>query len=127
MLEEIALKKEIFDLKELKYPGILFLLALIAFKISFFRENSIILLRSVVAIFWLFVLPGYFIMLYWKNKLDFIERAVAGIGISAAIMGILSYYISLAGLNLRFHAIILPLIIVLQGLWLHPKNEGCHQ
>ena len=123
MLEEIALKKEIFDLKELKYLGILFLLALIAFKISFFRENSIILLRSVVAIFWLFVLPGYFIMLYWKNKLDFIERAVAGIGISAAIMGILSYYISLAGLNLRFHAVILPLIIIFAGVVINLKKS----
>ena len=123
MLEEIALKREIFDLKEMKYLGILFLLALIAFKIAFFRENSIVLLRSVVALFWLFVVPGYFIMLYWKNKLDFIERAVAGIGISAAIIGILSYYISLAGLNLRFHAIILPLIIILAGVIINLKKS----
>src|SRR3989338_11698010 len=122
MLEEIALKREIFDLKELKYLGILFLLALIAFKIAFFRENSIVLLRSVVAIFWLFVVPGYFIMLYWQNKLDFIERAVAGIGISAAIIGILSYYISLAGLNLRFHSVILPLIIIFVGFVINLKK-----
>lgn len=123
MLEEIALKREIFDLKELKYLGILFLLALIAFKIAFFRENSIVLLRSVVAIFWLFVIPGYFIMLYWKNKLDFVERAVIGIGVSAAIIGILSYYISLAGLNLRFHAILLPLIIIFIGVIINLRKS----
>lgn len=122
MLEEIVLKKEIFDIKELKYLGILFLLALTAFKIAFFRENSIVLLRSVVAIFWLFVVPGYFLMLYWKNNLDFIERTVAGIGISAAIIGIFSYYISLAGLNLRFHAIVLPLIMIFAGVIINLKK-----
>jgi len=115
MLEEIALKKKIFDLEELKYLGILFLLVLIAFKIAFFKENLIVLVRSVVSIFWLFVIPGYFIMLYWKEKIGFIERIVVGMGMAAAIIGILSYYLSLAGLNLRFHFILLPLLSIILG------------
>ena len=125
MLEEIALKKEIFKeiAKELKYAVILFLLVLVIFKIAFYRESFAVLLKTVLSLFWLFVLPGCFITLYWKYKLDFIERAVAGTGISAAIIGILSYYISLAGLNLRFHAIILPLIIILAGVIINLKKS----
>ena len=121
----IALKKEVFSdmIKESKYIGILFLLALIIFKIAFYKENFIVLLRIVLSLFWLFVLPGYFIMLYWKEKLGFIERMVVGIGIAAGMTGILSYYISLAGLNLRFHAIILPLIIIFAGVMINLKKS----
>ena len=121
----IALKKEVFSdiIKESKYIGILFLLALIIFKIAFYKENFIVLLRNVLSLFWLFVLPGYFIMLYWKEKLGFIERMVVGIGIAAGMTGILSYYISLAGLNLRFHAIILPLIIIFAGVMINLKKS----
>ena len=63
-------------------------------------ENFIVLLRNVLSLFWLFVLPGYFIMFYWKEKLGFIERVVVGIGIAAGIMGGSSYYLGLAGVNL---------------------------
>jgi len=121
----IALKKEVFSdiIKESRYIGILFLLALIIFKIAFYKENFIVLLRNVLSLFWLFVLPGYFIMLYWKEKLGFIERMVVGIGIAAGMTGILSYYISLAGLNLRFHAIILPLIIIFAGVMINLKKS----
>jgi len=114
----IALKKEVFDdiIKESRYMGILLLLALVIFKIAFYKENFVGLLRIVLSIFWLFVLPGYFIMLYWKEKLGFIERIVVGILIAAAIMGISSYYISLAGLNLKFHAILLPLLMIFTGV-----------
>ena len=102
--------------KEFVYIGILFLIALIIFKIAFYKESFFVLLRNVLALFWLFVLPGYFIMLYWKEKLEFIERFIIGIGLSAAIIGISSYYIGLIGLNIKFHTIVLPLILILVGI-----------
>ena len=109
-----ALKKEVFNLlmKELKYIGALFLLALIIFKMAFYKENLIILFRNVLSLFWLFVLPGYFIMIYWNEKLEFAERFIIGIILSAAIIGILSYYIGLIGLNIKYHAVVLPLILI---------------
>ena len=126
MSELIALKKEAFNdmIKELKYMGILFLLALIVFKIAFYRENLLALLRTVLSLFWLFVLPGYFIMFYWKEKLELIERVVIGIGIAAAITGIFSYYISLAGINLKFHAMILPSILILMGVMINLRKKS---
>jgi len=119
------LKKEIFEKvkKELKYIGILFLLILIIFKIAFYKEDIGVLLRSVLSLFWLFVLPGYFIMLYWEEKLGFTERFVIGIILSAAIIGIASYYLGLIGLNIKYHTIVLPLVLIFIGIVVNLRNH----
>jgi len=112
------LKKEVFDfiIKELRYIGLIFLLALIAFKIAFFKDTLIVIFRTVLSLFWLFVLPGYFLMLYWKEKLGFLERFIIGIALAAAIIGIVSYYLGLIGLNIKYHTTLLPLILILAGV-----------
>lgn len=119
------MKKEIFESlkKELQYIGLLFLIALVIFKIVFFKENLIVLLRAVASLFWLFVLPGYAIMLYWKERLEFLERIAVGAAVSAAIIGIFSYYIGLLGLNIKYHGILLPLIIILIGFAIIIKKD----
>jgi len=78
MSELNVLKKRVFDLKELKYIGLIFVLSLIIFKIAFYKENLVVLFRSVLSIFWIFVLPGYFILVYWKEKIGFMERFIIG-------------------------------------------------
>ena len=110
------MKKKVFDLKELKYVGLIFVLVLIIFKIAFYKENLVVLFRTVLSLFWLFVIPGYFIMLYWNEKLGFVEWFIIGIVLSAAIIGVFSYYLGLIGLNLKYHAIVLPLILILLGI-----------
>ncbi len=112
------MKKEVFEdmKKELMYIGLLFIIALVVFKIAFFKEEVTVLLRTVLSLFRLFVLPGYFILLYWREKLDFMERFIVGIMISAAITSIASYYIGLIGLNLKYHAILLPLVLIIIGI-----------
>ena len=117
-MEEIALKKEVFNVikKEMQYIGLLFLVFLVIFRIVFFKENLIVLFRIVLSLFWLFVLPGYFIMLYWREKIDFIERFIIGIALAAGIIGISSYYLGLAGLNIKYHTFILPLGLILVGI-----------
>ena len=112
------MKKEVFNQarKELKYIGILFLIVLIIFKIAFFKEDTVVLLRNVLSLFWLFVLPGYFIMFYWKEQLGFVERFVIGVAITAAIIGISSYYLGLIGLNIKYHSVVLPLILIFIGV-----------
>ena len=118
MSELNALKKKVFNQvgREMKYIGLIFVLALIMFKIAFYKENIVVLFRTVLSLFWLFAIPGYFIMLYWKEKLGFMERFIIGIVLSAAIIGVFSYYLGLIGLNLKYHAIVLPLILILLGI-----------
>ncbi len=119
------MKKEAFDLakREMGYIGLLFLIALIVFKIAFFKESFVVLLRNVFAIFWLFALPGYFIMLYWSSKLEFIERLVIGIAVSAGLTGIASYYLGLVGLNIKYHMVILPAALILAGIAANWKKQ----
>ena len=123
--ELIALKKEVFELikKELQYIGSIFLIVLIIFKIALFKEEIFVLFRTVLSLFWLFVLPGYFILLYWKEKISFMERFFIGIVLSAGIIGILSYYSGIMGLNIKYHAIILPLVLILVGIVINLKNH----
>ncbi len=112
------MKKEVFEdmKKELMYIGLLFIIALVVFKIAFFKEEVTVLLRTVLSLFWLFVLPGYFILLYWKEKLGFMERFIVGIMVSAAIIGIASYYIGLMGMNIKYHTALLPLVLIIIGI-----------
>jgi len=120
------LKKEIFEdiKKELLNLGILFFIVLVIFKIVFFKEQFFVLIKTVLSLFWLFVLPGYFAILYWKNKLDFIERLVMGIVLGISMVGITSYYLGLTGLHIKFHFIVLPpLIIVIGGFLYLRKNK----
>jgi uncharacterized membrane protein len=63
-------------------------------------------------------------MLYWKKNLEFIERFIIGIGISAAIIGIFSYYIGLIGLNLKYQSILLPLLLITLGILFSVKNNN---
>ena len=98
------------------YLGLLFLLALILFKVAFYKENFIVLIRNVLSLFWLFALPGYFMMLYWSESLEFVERIIIGIILSAGAIGVFSYYIGLMGLDIKYHAVLLPLFIIAAGL-----------
>ena len=112
------MKKEVFEQmkKEAKYLGLLFVIVLVAFQIAFFKENILVTLRYVLSLFWIFVLPGYFLMLYWNEKLEFLERILIGIALAAAVTGIFSYYIGLMGLHIKYHTVLLPLIIIIVGL-----------
>lgn len=112
------MRKEVFDVlkKEIAYVGLLFLLMIVIFKIAFYNEGLSALLRNVLSLFWLFVLPGYFAMLYWHEDLEFIERFVLGIMLSAGITGIFSYYLGLMGLNIKHHTVLLPVTLIFAGL-----------
>ena len=117
----IVLKKEILNKlkKELSYIGILFILFVLIFKIIFFKENLTVIFRTVISIFWIFALPGYFILFYWHRKLRFTERLIVGTALSIATIGIFSYYLGIIGLDIRYHTIILPLVIILISGWIN--------
>jgi len=108
--------------KELGYMGILFILTILIFKIVFFKENLVVIFRTVLSTFWMFIIPGYFILFYWREKLNFTERLIIGIALSAAVIGISSYYLGIVGLNIKYHTIILPSILILTGILVNVKK-----
>ena len=118
------MRKEIFDLikRELQYIGLLFALVFAVFKIAFYKQDFLTILRTVVSIFYLFGLPGYSIMLYWHDKLGFFERFIIGAMLAAGIIGTLSYYLGLLGINIRHHSFLLPVMLILTGFFAAAKS-----
>ena len=112
------MKKEAFEqLKnELLMLAVIFVLAFISFKIVFWPEEFLVVLRTVFAIFWLLVLPGFAAMLYWKEELKFYERLIIGIGIGTILLGILSYYSGLWIFPIKYHIYVLPTLIIAVGM-----------
>ena len=108
--------------KELKYLGILFILGIIIFKIAFYKESILQIVRTITSIFWLFILPGFGIMYYWHEKIEFPTRLILGIGLSAAVIGIASYYIGLFGLHIKYHTVLLPLVLLIIATYIIRKK-----
>ena len=63
-------------------------------------------------------------MLYWQSKLDFLERVVIGAGIGIAVFGVVGYNLSIIGLDLKYHAVIIPLVMLVTGGWVVWKSVG---
>lgn len=98
--------------KELKLLVAVFAAVAVAMKVAYSNEGIMEVLRTSASLFWLFVLPGYFMTLYWKDKLGFIERTVMGSTAAMAVVGITSYYLGIAGLKLQSQTVLLPAAII---------------
>ena len=98
--------------KELKTIAIFFVAAVIIMKIAYYKEGIVEVIRVSASLFWLFVIPGYAMTLYWKEYLGFIERAIVGTVAAISISSITSYYLGLLGLKLQNQTILLPLAII---------------
>lgn len=111
------MKKEAFEQikKELIMMAVIFILTLLAFKAAFLQEDFFVVLRTVTAIFWILIVPGFAVMSYWQEELKFYERLIIGIGTGTVLVGLLSYYTGLMGLHVKYHAILLPSFIILAG------------
>ena len=84
----------------------------VVMKIAYSKEGFADVLRVSASLFWLFIMPGYFLTLYWKESLGFLERTVFGSIAAIAVVGITSYYVGLVGLKLQNQTILLPLAII---------------
>ena len=96
---------------ELKSLIAAFAVVAVLMKIAYNNEDITDVLRVSAALCWLFIMPGYFLTLYWKESLGFLERIVIGSIAAIAVVGITSYYLGLVGLMLQNQTILLPLAI----------------
>lgn len=102
--------------KESIYILSLFVLVIIIFKVVFHKEQLSTVIKVISGFFWLFVLPGFSLIYYWQDKLDFIERLIIGIAGGLALVGIISYHLGLLGLHTKYHALIIPPILLTLGI-----------
>jgi uncharacterized membrane protein len=113
--------------RESAYLLLIASLAVIVGKLIFSDESIGVTVRVVFSYFWLFLVPGFALMYYWLERLDFLERLVIGAAVGTAAIGIGSYYLSMAGLHVKYHPFILPLVMILAAVlinvWCRPRSK----
>lgn len=89
-----------------------------------FPDSGIVTIAKLLGgIVWLFVLPGYFIMLPWRETIELKERIVVGMLAAAGLEAVASYYAGIAGLHIRSHSWLFPALIIAIGIVLaHSKR-----
>jgi hypothetical protein len=100
------IKKESINLLSILVALILIL------KLVLFKESLFALTKFSLAIFWLFLIPGFFFMYIWDDKLNFIERIIISVPLSSALIGIASYNLALFGMHIKYHGF-LPVVFLL--------------
>ena len=97
----------------------LFLIMFFGFFIIFYKESIFVTFKFTASLFWLFVIPGFYLMLFYSERLNFLERVVIGIVLSAALFGIASYYLNIIELHIKYYSWIIPPAIILFGVILN--------
>jgi len=110
-------------LNDLKKLGIVYLASIIVVQILFYKEFFINTLRLTTGFFWLFVLPGFSIMLNYEKKFDFIERLIIGTALGFAIVGTIGYSLGLLGISMKLHQYLIPIATIAIGLYLTARNK----
>lgn len=95
---------------EILQISILYLAIIGIFKLLFFNEDIIVVLKVVSGFYFVFLIPGFAMMYYWNEKLDFLERLIIGTVLGMAVFGIISYYTGLMGFNLKYQSYVLPVL-----------------
>ena len=80
---------------DIKKLVLLILVAITIIRIVFYKETSFNVLKITCSFFLMFVLPGFMFMYIWRKQLDFMERFIISVPISAVIVSLTYYYISL--------------------------------
>ena len=114
-LERIALDRL---KKEVTFIGIVFLATYGIFQAVFIKENPISVIRTVAGLYWLYILPGYAFMMMFEDKLEAVERLIIGTLAGMAVVGVVGYNLTVIGINMRYHFIILPPAMISLGIFL---------
>lgn len=109
--------------KEGLYILILFAVFLIIFKLLFFKENFWVITKTVFSLFWLFIIPGFALIYYWHDSLDFIERLIIGSALGFAVIGVIGYNLGLIGINMGYQLWIIPIASIIIGILILLKKR----
>lgn len=123
--ELIALKKEIFKwlIDSGKILIGVFILVMIIFKIVYYNESILNIIRFLLALFWVYLLPGFFILSIWKDKFNSLERVIGGFAVGAAIIPLISYLLALINSQLRVITYVFPLLVLIFCLFVIYKKK----
>ena|SRR3989338_5338627 len=123
-LELIALDKDVFSMikNECMYLMYIVLGLMMLLKIVFYNESFLVTTRIAALVWWMFVLPGWALLWHWHEKFDFLERVVIGAVIGIGVFGVVGYNLSILGLDLKYHAVIIPLGALVISGWVNWRS-----
>ena len=101
--------------EDVLYLAILLVLIIIVLQIVYYKENLFVNIKLAANMYWLFVLPGYCIMLYWHEEMNFGERLVYGSIAGIGLLGIITYAVGLLGTSVIFLGYIFPPLCIILG------------
>jgi hypothetical protein len=84
--------------------------------IVFFRESIKYKILASISVVYLFVLPGIPLAYWLINEDDFLKRFILSFVFGVGLMTIMSYHLSLIGLNANYYHIYLPILVFAGGL-----------
>tara|TARA_B100002003_G_C13732322_1_gene365880 strand:+ start:98 stop:439 length:342 start_codon:yes stop_codon:yes gene_type:complete len=102
--------------EEGKIIGALFLVVFIVLKIVFHSTSVFTVLKLTLGLFWLFFIPGYF-LLYALPSLSLIERSIMSFILGTAFYGAIGYNLGLVGVPFTVQVYVVPVLGVLIGCW----------
>ncbi len=95
----------------------------IMLKILFPLSGIAEIAKLIGGVFWLFTIPGWLLMIPWRNEIELKERIVVGMLAAAGLFAIASYYFGIAGLHVRYHTLLFPiLVIVISAIIFYSKR-----
>ena len=102
------------DIKKLLF---FFLIGYIAFQLHYYKESVLIVLHLALTHIFLFILPGYCLMLSYIKKLPFADRLILGIGLGYGAQPLFLYIINyIIRINILKYNKIVSLFMILLGL-----------
>jgi uncharacterized membrane protein len=94
-----------------------FIALAVVFQIVFYKESFFVVSRTVLSFTWLFILPGYLILDYWRKEFDEISRLLIGAALGIFVSGAGSYYLGLMHINILSGAWIFPILSIIFYGW----------
>ncbi len=111
------------EIKELGYMTTFLLITIILLKIVFYSESILTISKLTLSIFWLYIIPGFF-MMYLFKELPFIERMIIGTALGMAFFGVIGYNLGVFGLHIKYQIWILPIIAIIIGIIALRKKDS---
>lgn len=114
-MTEQSIKKIIFD--EVKILLIAFIIFYAFFQIHYYKESVFVVLKTVIAHFYLFIIPGYSLCWIFYGQIDRIERLILGTGVGYGLQPFLVYLInSIIKVNIGEYYLYVSAAMILLGI-----------
>jgi hypothetical protein len=96
----------------------------VVFQVIYNKESLLVVARTIAGFSWLFILPGYFLLLRFKSRMPFIERIIIGVVVAMGLLGVVSYFSGIFGLHLKYHGILFPAVFIIAG-FIFANGKNC--